>query len=246
MPESNLISGRRPVLEALNSEIPVDRLTIRLGAKGDIIGAIISAAKSRSLRIDRLTPEIFDRKFNPKTTGGVVAFTAEVQTVELNDLLSRAESLLESPFLVILDGIEDPHNLGAIARSAEGAGCQGMIIPQRRSAPLSPAALKSSAGALMHLPIARVNNISEAINFLRREGVWIFGADMKGEDYREVEYPPEAALIIGAEGQGLSRLVKSACDKLISVPLRGKVDSLNASVTAGILLFHIADNKGKR
>jgi 23S rRNA (guanosine2251-2'-O)-methyltransferase len=170
----------------------------------------------------------------------VVALFSAVETVELEELLNNAEKQNRPPFLVILDGIEDPQNLGAIARSAEGAGCLGMVLPRRRSAPLNSAAVKTSAGALLHLPVAKVVNIATAIDILKKAEVWIYGADMTGEDYCSVKYPSALALIIGAEGKGISHLVKSKCDKLISIPLKGKVQSLNASVAAGILLFHIA------
>ena len=243
MSSSNIISGRRAVFEALSAEKPVEKLIIRIGTKGEIIGKIIAAAKTADIRIDMFPPETFDRKFDPKASGGVVLFTEEVASVTIDDVLSHAEDIHESPFIVVLDGIEDPHNLGAIARSAEGAGCHGLVTSTRRSAPLSSAAVKVSSGALMHLPVAKVTNITETLKYLKKQGVWIFGADMKGEDYREVDYPHEIALVIGAEGRGLSKLTRGVCDKLISIPLKGKVESLNASVSAGILLFHVA---GKR
>ena len=237
------ISGRREVLEALKSGIPVERVVIRLGSRGEIIGRIIAEVKARKIRLDRLPLELFDRQFRSGDSGGVAAFVGEVGTVEMEDFLQKAEERLESPFIVLLDGIEDPHNLGAIARSAEGAGCHGLVIPQRRIAPLSEAAVKASSGALLHLPVARVSNISEAIRYLKKEKIWIFGADMKGENYREVEYPAALALIIGAEGRGLSKNVRGLCDRLISIPLRGKIESLNASVSAGIILFEIASHR---
>jgi 23S rRNA (guanosine2251-2'-O)-methyltransferase len=230
-------------MEALSAGLPLERVILRSGSKGEIIGSIISAAKSQNIRLDRLPPETFDRKFKHKSSAGVVAFISEIQTCDLQDLLAQAESKLESPFFVILDGIEDPHNLGAIARSVEAAGCQGLIISKHRSAPLSPSAIKASAGALLHLPVAKVTNLVESINFLRKEGVWVYGADMAGEDYLEVQFNPAIALVIGAEGRGLSRLVKNSCAKLVSIPLKGRIGSLNASVSAGILLFHIASKR---
>ena len=231
------------MIEAIESKTPVEKLIVRTGIKGGIVGKIIEAAKSAKIRIDRMPPETFDRKFNLSETGGVVLFTEEVTSVSIDDILEHAEDKMESPFVVVLDGIEDPHNLGAIARSAEGAGCHGLVTSTRRSAPLSAAAMKVSAGALMHIPVAKVTNITETLKYLKKQGIWIFGADMKGEDYRNVDYPNEIALVIGAEGQGLSKLAKSVCDKLISIPLKGKVESLNASVSAGILLFRAASGR---
>ena len=240
MTNDEIIYGRRPVVEALNSDAAVERVILRIGAGGKIIGTIISAAKTRGVRIDRLPADVFDRKFDYKASGGVIAMVSAVKAVELEDILNRAKKLGQPPFLILLDGIEDPQNMGAIARSAEGAGCQGMVISRRRSAPLNAAAVKASAGALLNLPAARVTNIAAAVDTLKKKGVWIYGADMNREDYRKVDYPQSLALVIGAEGRGISRLVKSKCDRLISIPMKGKVESLNASVSAGILLFHIA------
>jgi len=235
-----LIYGRRPVVEALNSEAAVERVILRIGAGGKIIGTIISAAKARGVRIDRLPADVFDRKFDFKASGGVIAMVSAVKAVGLEDILNRAKKVGQPPFLILLDGIEDPQNMGAIARSAEGAGCDGMVVSRRRVAPLNAAAVKASAGALLNLPVAKVANIAAAVDTLKKKGVWIFGADMDGEDYLKVDYPQSLALVIGAEGRGISRLVTSKCDRLISIPMKGKVESLNASVSAGILLFHIA------
>ena len=240
MTNDELIYGRRPVVEALNSEAAVERVILRIGSGGKIIGTIISTAKARGVRIDRLPADVFDRKFDYKASGGVAAMVSIIKAVELEDILNRAKKLGQPPFLILLDGIEDPQNMGAVARSAEGAGCDGMVISRRRSAPLNAAAVKASAGALLNLPVAKVTNVTAAVDTLKKEGVWIYGADMDGEDYRKVDYPESLALVIGAEGRGISRLVKSKCDRLISIPMKGKVESLNASVSAGILLFHIA------
>ncbi|NQS97910.1 MAG: 23S rRNA (guanosine(2251)-2'-O)-methyltransferase RlmB [candidate division Zixibacteria bacterium] len=240
MTNDELIYGRRPVVEALNSEAAVERVILRIGAGGKIIGTIISAAKARGVRIDRLPADVFDRKFDFKASGGVIAMVSAVKAVGLEDILNRAKKVGQPPFLILLDGIEDPQNMGAIARSAEGAGCDGMVVSRRRVAPLNAAAVKASAGALLNLPVAKVANIAAAVDTLKKKGVWIFGADMDGEDYLKVDYPQSLALVIGAEGRGISRLVTSKCDRLISIPMKGKVESLNASVSAGILLFHIA------
>ena len=239
----NFLYGRHPVSEAVKSGTSIDRLVLRLGAGGSIIGEIISAAKERGIRIDRLPPEVFDKKFPMKANGGVVVYLAAVKTIEFSELLKTALNSEGSSLLVMLDGIEDPHNVGAIARSVEGAGGSGIIIPRRRSAPLSMTAVKSSAGALLHLPICRTTNLSVAIKDLKDAGFWIYGADMSGRNYLEVEFNEPVVLVIGAEGKGISKLVKKHCDELISIPLKGKIDSLNASVSAGVLLFHLASLK---
>lgn len=230
-------------MEALQSNMSVERIVLRLNLQGKIIGDIIKLAKSQNVRIDRMTETVFDRKFMGMNSGGVIAYTASIAAVEVEDIIQQIESRNENPFLVILDGIEDPHNLGAIARSAEGAGCHGVIIPKRRSAPLSETALKVSAGALAHIPVAKAGNLAQTLEYLKKQDIWIFGADMEGVNFSEVDYPEKLALVIGAEGEGLSRLIKDKCDVLLKIPLHGKTASLNASVAAGILLFHIA---GKR
>lgn len=236
--EQDIIYGRHPVYELLQSNSPIDHLILRLGAGGPIISDIISAAKSRSLRIDRLPPDVFDKKF-PRQAGGIAAIISAVQTYHFEDLLEIAGQKSEPPLLVILDGVEDPHNVGAIARTAEAAGCAGLILPHRKAAPLSEAVMKASAGALIHLPVAKVQNISNAVKELKSRGYWIYGADMEGENYRRINFNIPVALIIGSEGQGISRLVKKHCDQLVSIPMKGKVGSLNASVSAGILIYHI-------
>jgi len=240
---SEAILGRRPVLEALKAETTIDRVIIRLGSSGSIIGEIIEAAKRRDVRIDRLTTEVFDKKFEHKISGGAAAFTAAAKTISLQELLASDRSG-RLPVVALLDGIEDPHNLGAIARSAEAAGALGVIIPGHRTAPLSQTALKASAGALAHIPVVRVNNLASAMEELKKAGYWIYGADMTGKDYRVVSFNSPAALVIGAEGKGLSRLVKDKCDTLVGIPLRGKVESLNASVSAGILIFELVRKLG--
>lgn len=239
----NLIYGKHPVLETIKSGSSIDRVILRQGTGGPIIGEIITAAKEKGIRIDRLPPEVFDKKFAMKAGGGAAVYISEVKTIEFEELLEISLNSEETPLLVILDGIEDPHNIGAIARSVEGAGGSGIIIPQRRIAPLSMTAVKASAGALLHIPVCRTTNLNVAIKDLKSAGFWIYGADMSGKNYLDVEFNEPAALVIGAEGRGVSRLVKKHCDELVSIPLKGKIESLNASVSAGILLFHLASLK---
>jgi 23S rRNA (guanosine2251-2'-O)-methyltransferase len=237
---NEFIYGRRPAFEALNSDTPLEKIILRFPAGGRIIGEIIDSAKKRGIRIDRLPANVFDKKYDAKVSGGVVVFLSAVKTLDLDELLKRIEDRKETPFLVILDGIEDPHNLGAIARSAEGAGCNGLIVSKHCSAPLNAVAVKTSAGTLLHLPVVKTVNLTSAIGVLKKAGIWIYGADISGKDFRTIQYSSPFALIIGAEDKGISRLVKSKCDDLISIPMKGKTSSLNASVSAGILLFHIS------
>ena len=168
---------------------------------------------------------------------GMLAFASAYQYSTVEEMLSLAETRGEKPFLVLLDGITDPHNLGAIIRTAECAGAHGVIVQERRAVGLTPAAVKASAGAVEHLPVARVTNITSTIEMLKAHNVWIYAADMGGEDYAAVDFSGAVALVIGAEGEGVGRRVLESCDKTVSIPLRGKLDSLNASVAAGILLY---------
>ncbi len=235
-----IIFGRRPVREALQSRISIDRIIIRIGSGGRIIDEILSAARRGNIRIDRIPAEIFDRKY-PLKSAGVVAVISPIRLLSLEELLVGGMREDKAPILVILDGIMDTHNLGAIARTVEAAGCSGIIIPQRRAAHIDSTTVKVSAGALLHLPIARVKNISSAIKDLKNLGFWIYGADMEGKDYRKIEYQFPAVVVIGAEGKGISQLVRKNCDELVAIPLSGNTNSLNASVAAGIIIFHLVD-----
>jgi 23S rRNA (guanosine2251-2'-O)-methyltransferase len=170
-----------------------------------------------------------------------VSSAKEYSTVD--DILSSAKDKGEDPFIVILDKIEDPHNLGAIIRSAEAAGVHGIIIPERRSVGLNYTVGKSSAGALEYVPVARVANITSVIKELKKSGIWIYAADMDGEDYRKVDFSGPCAIVVGSEGSGISRLVKENCDKTVSIPMKGKINSLNASVAASVLMFEAARSR---
>ena len=168
---------------------------------------------------------------------GMIAVASAYAYGTVDGMLELAASRGEAPFLVVLDGITDPHNLGAIIRSAECAGAHGVIIPERRAVGLTPAAVKASAGAVEHIPVAKETNLVRTLERLKKEGIWIFGAAMDGEDYRKMDFSGPAALVIGSEGDGISRLVREHCDRIVSLPVKGKIESLNASVAAGILLY---------
>ena len=171
---------------------------------------------------------------------GVIASLANGRWSEVSDIFDLAEKRSEPPFIVICDEIEDPHNLGAVIRSAEAAGAHGVIVPKRRSAALSFAVSKTSAGAVEYIPVARVTNLSSCIEDLKKKGLWIYGADMNGQDYKKTDLKGPIALVIGSEGSGISRLVSEKCDMMVSIPMKGSVNSLNASVAAGILMFEIS------
>ena len=236
--QENLLVGRNPIREALKSGRDLEKLLV---AKGEIMGSgreIIAMAREQKV----IVQEVDRAKLDQMAPGhqGMIAVASAYRYSTIDDMLALAASRGEPPFLVVLDGITDPHNLGAIIRSAECAGAHGVIVPERRAVGLTPAAVKASAGAVEYIPVSRETNLTRTLERLKRAGVWIFGADMDGADYRKADFSCPAALVIGAEGEGLSRLVRESCDMIVSLPVRGKIDSLNASVAAGVLLYAMA------
>ena len=237
--EEQYVVGRNPVLEVLKSSSEVEKLYIQKGELKGSINKIVGIAKERNIIIQRVDKN----KLNQISKGnhqGVVALVEAYTYSTIEEILNYANKLKEDPFLIILDGIEDPHNLGAIIRTAECAGAHGIIIPKRRAASVNETVYKSSAGAVEHIFVAKVNNISDTIEKLKDEGLWIYGADMEGEDYYfNMDLKGPIALVIGSEGKGLSRLVKEKCDFLLKIPMFGKVSSLNASNAASVLIYEI-------
>ena len=234
----NLLVGRNPIREALRAGRDIEKLLV---ARGELIGSareIVAMAREARVVVQEVDRAKLDQ-MAPNHQGLIaVASAYAYRTVE--DMLALARERGEAPLLVILDGVTDPHNLGAIIRSAECAGAHGVIIPERRAVGLTPAAVKASAGAVEYMPVAREVNLTRAIERLKKEGIWIYGAAMDGEDYRRVNFSGPAAIVIGSEGEGMSKLVAQSCDKIVSLPIRGHIDSLNASVAAGILLYAVA------
>ncbi len=238
-----LLIGRNPIAEALASGRSVIKIMI---AKGSSSGAAVEiAAKAKKAGVP--VQEVERKKLDYMTSGaahqGVIALCAVKDYASVEDILRLAEQRGEAPFIIILDEIEDPHNLGAIIRSAECAGAHGVIIKKRRSAGLTYTAYKAAAGALEYLPVARVTNIADTIEELKARGIWVYGADMDGEDYRKTNFSGGVALVIGNEGKGISRLVREKCDVIVSLPLKGHINSLNASVAAGVLMYKVAETR---
>ena len=235
--ENNLLVGRNPIREALKAGRDMEKLLV---ARGELIGSareIVGMARDAKIVVQEVARERLDA-MAPNHQGLIaVASAYSYKTVE--DMLALAKERGEAPFLVILDGVTDPHNLGAIIRSAECVGAHGVIIPERRAVGLTPSAVKASAGAVEHIPVAKEVNLTRTIERLKKEGIWVYGAAMKGEDFRKVDFSGPAALVIGSEGEGISRLVMESCDRLVSLPIKGQLDSLNASVAAGVLLYAI-------
>ncbi len=234
----DIIIGRNPVLEALKSNRPIINIMIAKGRETSF-AHIIALAKKQDIVIKEVDSKKLDYMTGSAVHQGICAVCAVKEYSSVDDILKIAENRGEAPFIIILDEIEDPHNLGAIIRTAECAGAHGVIVKKRHSAGLSFTVNKASAGALEYMAVARVTNISDTIDYLKEKGVWIFGADMDGEDYLKCDFSGSVALVIGNEGKGISRLVRSKCDVIASLPQRGKINSLNASVAAGILMYRV-------
>ena len=239
----NIIMGRNAVKEAIKSGRSIDKLWVSAEQDGSL-REILSLARDRNLIIHETPRQKLDELCMPFGYGGrtgnhqgIAAFIPGAEYCDISDILEYAREKGEQPFVIILDGIEDPHNLGSIIRSAECAGAHGVIIPKRRSASLTAAAVKASAGAVSYMKVARVSNICGAMERLKDEGLWIAGADTGGTPVYDCDLKGAIGLVIGGEGDGLGRLAKEKCDFLVSVPLRGQLESLNASVAAGILMF---------
>lgn len=241
-PTDHPLVGRRPVLEALRAGRPISRVLISLTARvRGPLHEIVEEARIRRIPVQTVYPRRLDALGRGIPHQGVAALGAIQALVELEDLLRRAHDRGEAPFLMILDGIEDPQNLGAVIRTAEAAGAHGVVIPRRRAAGLSPAVARAAAGATAYLPVAGVTNLAAALERLKAEGVWVIGADADASDrYDDGALAPPVALVLGGEGRGLHRLVRERCDRIVRIPLRGRVQSLNVSVAAALLLYEAA------
>jgi 23S rRNA (guanosine2251-2'-O)-methyltransferase len=243
--EGALIAGRNPVLEALKSGREIERLVVQKGATGSI-EKILRLAKAKGVPVRFEERSVLERMAGGAVHQGVLAIAAAYRYADVEDLFALAEEREEDPFFVVLDGVEDPHNLGAIIRTAECAGAHGVIIPKRRAAGVTETVLKSAAGAAEYLPVARVANITQTLGVLKKRGVWIYACDMDGENYTGRDLTGPAAIVIGAEGRGISRLVRETCDGIVSIPMRGRINSLNASNAAAILLYEIRRQRDEK
>ena len=238
--QTDLIIGRNSVLEALRAGRAIDSLLVARGERSGSIGRILTECREKGIVIKEVDAKKLDFLCGRGNHQGVAAYAAAHAYACVADLLALAQQRGEAPFLIICDELEDPHNLGAIIRTAEAAGAHGVIIPKRHAASLSFAVSKAAAGALEYLPVARVGNLAATLDELKKQGLWIYGADMDGTPFCETDYSGPAALVIGSEGRGLGRLIKEKCDFIVSLPMKGKINSLNASVAAGILMYEIA------
>lgn len=237
-PKPDVIAGRNPVSEAVRSNRPIDKIMIARGEKNGAVVAILAKAREKQIPVKEVDKTKLDFLSGGAAHQGIIALAAAKEYSTVDEIFEYAESLGESPFIVVLDELEDPHNLGAIIRTAECAGVHGVIVPKRRSASLSYTVGKASAGAVEYMRVARVTNIAKLIDELKERGVWVYGADMNGEDYLSCDMSGACAIVIGNEGKGISRLVREKCDVIASLPMKGRINSLNASVAAGVLIYH--------
>lgn len=235
----DVIAGRNAVYEALKSGRPVDSVLIAKGNTGGPVGRIVSLCREKGVTIKDVSPAKLDALCAGLNHQGVAAIAAAHEYSTVEDILKRAEEKKEPPFIIIADEINDPHNLGAIIRTAEAAGAHGIIIPKRGAVGLTAAVGKASCGALEYMPVARVSNLVSTVEELKKMNIWIYGAEMSGQPYYQTDFSGACALVIGSEGFGISRLLREKCDFLVSLPMRGKIESLNASVAAGILMYEI-------
>ena len=237
--DESLLEGRNAVREAFRAGRTVDRLYVQDGLKDGPVMDLIRRAKKADAVVDYVSKERLDRMSETGKHQGVIAHVAAYAYAEVEDILKRAQEKGEAPFVFLLDDIEDPHNLGAIIRTANLCGAHGVIIPKRRAVGLTATVAKASAGAISHTPVARVNNLNQTIEQLKKEGLWFVCADMDGRVMYDLNLTGPIGVVIGAEGSGVGRLVKESCDLVAAIPMKGDIDSLNASVAAGVLAYEV-------
>lgn len=238
-PNEEWITGRNAVAEALRSGRALDSVLVTRGEHSGSLTGLVAQCRRRGIPVKEVDPRRLDSLCGPHHQG-IAASAACREYASLDDLFAAAKAKGEPPLFVVCDELEDPHNLGAILRTAEAAGAHGVIVPKRRSVGLTSAVYKASAGAVEYMPVARVSNLTETLKELKKRGMWIYGLDMEGENWCSVDLTGAAALVVGSEGRGISRLVSEQCDFQLSLPMRGHISSLNASVACGIALYEAA------
>ena len=238
----NIIVGRNPIREAVKNGRELERILVQRGELSGSAREIVAKARERHIVVQEVDKARLDAIY--PNHQGMIAYASAASYSTVDDMFADAEAKGEKPFLIVLDGITDPHNLGAIIRTAECVGAHGVIIQQRRSVGLTPAAVKAAAGAAEYMKVAKVVNITRTLAELKERGVWVIGADMDGQKLSETDLTGATALVIGAEGEGISRLVKDECDLTVALPMRGHIDSLNASVAAGVLMYAVRTARG--
>lgn len=235
-----VVAGRNAVRELLKSERSIDKIFVKGGSREGSITLLVSQAIEKKIPVVEVTQEKLDSLSGYVNHQGIVAMAAEKEYTDVDSILAIAAERGETPLIVIADGIEDPHNMGALIRCAECAGAHGIIIPKRRSVGITPTVYKASAGAIEHMAIAKVTNISQTVDDLKKKGLWIFAAEAGGSAYYETDFNIPTAVIFGSEGFGVGRAIKEKCDFIVSIPMYGKVNSLNVSTAASVILCHAA------
>ena len=233
------IFGRNTVMEALKSNRTINKIWLAKGEQKGSVREIVALAKEKRITVQIVERSKLDKMFPHENHQGVAASVASADYVAWQDIVDAARQKGEDPLLVILDELEDPHNLGAILRSVDAVGAHGVIIPKRRAVPLTDGVAKASAGAIEHVPVARVSNLVQVIEELKKQGICIAGADLHGEYMHKQDLTGPLAIVVGSEGKGLGKLVRESCDYVVSIPMQGKINSLNASVATGVLLYEV-------
>jgi len=244
MGENNIIEGRNAVIEAIKTGRNIENILINKGKTMGSINTVIKLAREKKIVIKEVDKKKLEQLSETGKHQGVIAIVSSYKYCEPDEIIQYAKERDEKPFIVILDEIEDPHNFGAIIRTAEICGVHGIIIPKRRNVSVTSTVYKSSAGAVEHIKIAKVTNINSYIDDIKDKGIWVYGADMEGDEYcYEADFTSAVALVIGSEGKGLSRLTMEKCDVLVKIPMVGKITSLNASVASGIMMYEVLKQK---
>ena len=239
----DFVFGRHAVVEALQTPDRVNRVFIQEGTSGRDAAKVIELAREKGIQVQTVPKTKIEDLVGNAVHQGLVASIAAYEYADLEDIFKKAEEKGEDPFIVILDGVEDPHNLGSILRTADATGVHGIIIPKRRSASLTATVAKASTGAIEHVPVVRVTNLTQTIEQLKARGVWVFGTDMNGTDYRKWNTKGSLAIVMGNEGKGVSRIVKESVDEMVTIPMVGHVQSLNASVASALMMYEVFRNR---
>ena len=237
--DTDLIIGRNAVAEALRAGVPIDSVITASGERQGSIVPLLAQCREKGIPVKQADVRKLDFMCGGARHQGILAVVACKEYVGLDDLFTLAAQKGEPPFFIVCDGLEDPHNVGAVLRTAEAAGAHGVILPRRHSAGLTAAVYKASAGAAAHIPVARVTNLSDALRRLKEKGVWVYGLDMDGAPWCRTDLTGPVALVIGSEGSGIGRLVREHCDGVLSLPMCGRINSLNASVAGGIAMYEV-------
>ncbi len=243
--QENIVVGRNPVMELLKTDKEIEKIYVQTGEREGSITKIVAVARNKGIIVDEVDKKRLDSISAGVPHQGVAAVTTPIEYVSVDEMIQDARDKNQRVLLLICDDIEDPHNLGAIIRCADGAGCNGVILSKRHSSPITQTVIKSSAGAISYVKLARVSNIAQTIESLKKKNIWVYAADERGELYTSLNYDFDCAIVMGNEGHGVSQLVKDKCDGIISIPMRGGVSSLNVSTASAVILYEISNKQNR-